>query len=71
MVGGVDAVIVIIAVLSRSQAYLAASTAVVGSLLGSLILFLSRAKAAKNIIATTPPAREETCCAPGFTNTAC
>lgn len=39
MVGGVDAVIVIIAVLSRSQAYLAASTAVVGSLLGSLVLF--------------------------------
>jgi membrane protein YqaA with SNARE-associated domain len=40
MVGGVDAVIVIIAVLSRSQAYFAAATAVAGSLAGSLILFL-------------------------------
>jgi len=40
MVGGVDAVIVLIAVLSRSQAYFAASTAVLGSLAGSLVLFL-------------------------------
>ncbi len=40
MVGGVDALIVIIAVASRSQAYLAALTAIVGSLVGSLILFL-------------------------------
>jgi membrane protein YqaA with SNARE-associated domain len=40
MIGGVDAVIVLIAVASRSQAYLAALTAIVGSWLGSLILFL-------------------------------
>jgi len=40
MIGGVDAVIVLIAVASRRQAYLAATTAVAGSLLGSLILFL-------------------------------
>jgi membrane protein YqaA with SNARE-associated domain len=40
MVGGVDALIVIIAVASRSQAYLAALTAIIGSLVGSLILFL-------------------------------
>jgi membrane protein YqaA with SNARE-associated domain len=40
MVGGVDALIVVIAVVSRSQAYVAAASAVLGSLLGSLILFL-------------------------------
>jgi membrane protein YqaA with SNARE-associated domain len=40
MVGGVDALIVVIAVVSRSQAYLAAVTAIIGSLVGSLILFL-------------------------------
>jgi membrane protein YqaA with SNARE-associated domain len=40
MVGGVDALIVLIAVMSRSQAYLAAGTAIAGSLAGSLILFL-------------------------------
>jgi len=40
MIGGVDAVIVLLAVVSRSQAYLAALTAILGSLVGSLILFL-------------------------------
>ena len=40
MIGGVDAVIVLLAVVSRSQAYLAAATAIAGSLIGSLILFL-------------------------------
>ena len=40
MVGGVDAMIVLIAVVSRRQAYLAALTAILGSLVGSLILFL-------------------------------
>ncbi len=40
MVGGVDALIVLLAVVSRSQAYLAAGAAILGSLLGSLILFL-------------------------------
>jgi membrane protein YqaA with SNARE-associated domain len=40
MIGGVDAVIVLIAVASHSQAYLAAVCAVLGSLLGSLVLFL-------------------------------
>lgn len=39
MVGGVDAVIVLIAATSRSQAYLAALSAILGSLIGSLILF--------------------------------
>ncbi len=40
MVGGVDAVIVLIAVARHSQAYLAAGAAILGSLVGSLILFL-------------------------------
>ncbi len=40
MVGGVDAMIIVIAVVSRRQAYLAALTAILGSLVGSLILFL-------------------------------
>jgi membrane protein YqaA with SNARE-associated domain len=40
MVGGVDAVIVLMAIMSRSQAYFAALTAIAGSLIGSLILFL-------------------------------
>ena len=40
MIGGVDAVIVLIAAASPSQAYLAAFTAIAGSLLGSLILFM-------------------------------
>jgi membrane protein YqaA with SNARE-associated domain len=40
MVGGVDAFIVLVAVVNRSQAYLAAATAILGSLIGSLILFL-------------------------------
>jgi membrane protein YqaA with SNARE-associated domain len=40
MVGGVDAVIVLIAAASRPQAYLAATAGVLGSLVGSLILFL-------------------------------
>jgi membrane protein YqaA with SNARE-associated domain len=40
MIGGVDAVIVLIAVVSHGQGYLAATTAVAGSLVGSLILFL-------------------------------
>jgi membrane protein YqaA with SNARE-associated domain len=40
MVGGVDAFIVLVAIVNRSQAYLAAFTAILGSLVGSLILFL-------------------------------
>lgn len=40
MVGGVDAMIILIAVVSRRQAYLAAVTAILGSLVGSLILFM-------------------------------
>jgi membrane protein YqaA with SNARE-associated domain len=40
MVGGVDAVIVLLAVAGHTQPYLAAGCAVIGSLLGSLILFL-------------------------------
>jgi membrane protein YqaA with SNARE-associated domain len=40
MVGGVDAMIVLIAVTNRSQAYWAAGAAIMGSLIGSLILFL-------------------------------
>jgi membrane protein YqaA with SNARE-associated domain len=40
MVGGVDALIVLVAIVNRSQAYLAAATAIMGSLVGSLILFL-------------------------------
>jgi len=40
MVGGVDAMIVLFAIVNRSQAYLAAVTAIAGSLVGSLILFL-------------------------------
>lgn len=44
MIGGVDAVIVVIAVVDTSQAYWAALAAVAGSLLGSLIPFyLARA----------------------------
>lgn len=39
MIGGVDAIVVLIAVLDRSQAYGAAVTAMAGSLIGSLILF--------------------------------
>jgi membrane protein YqaA with SNARE-associated domain len=40
MVGGVDAVIVLMAIVNHSQAYLAALTAIAGSFIGSLILFL-------------------------------
>jgi membrane protein YqaA with SNARE-associated domain len=40
MVGGVDAVIVLMAIVNHSQAYFAALTAIAGSLIGSLILFL-------------------------------
>jgi membrane protein YqaA with SNARE-associated domain len=40
MVGGVDALIVIIAVSNHAQAYLAAGAAIAGSLIGSLVLFL-------------------------------
>jgi membrane protein YqaA with SNARE-associated domain len=40
MVGGVDALIVLVAVMDRSQAYLAAGAAIAGSLIGSLVLFL-------------------------------
>jgi membrane protein YqaA with SNARE-associated domain len=40
MIGGVDAFIVLVAVVNRSQAYLAAATAILGSLVGSLILFM-------------------------------
>ena len=40
MVGGVDAVIVLMAIVNRSQAYLSAIMAIIGSLVGSLILFL-------------------------------
>jgi membrane protein YqaA with SNARE-associated domain len=39
MVGGVDALIVLIAVTRRSEAYWSAGTAILGSLIGSLILF--------------------------------
>ncbi len=39
MIGGVDALIVLVAVMNRSQAYLAAGAAIAGSLIGSLILF--------------------------------
>jgi membrane protein YqaA with SNARE-associated domain len=40
MVGGVDALIVLMAVMNRTQAYLAAIMAILGSLVGSLILFM-------------------------------
>lgn len=40
MVGGVDALIVLVAVMNHSQAYLAAASAIAGSYVGSLILFL-------------------------------
>src|ERR1700721_548100 len=40
MVGGVAALIVLVAVMNRSQAYLAAASAIAGSYVGSLILFL-------------------------------
>lgn len=40
MIGGVDALLVVIAIVSRSQAYMSAAAAVIGSLVGSLILFL-------------------------------
>ncbi len=40
LVGGVDALIVLMAIVNRSQAYPAAATAIAGSLVGSLILFL-------------------------------
>jgi membrane protein YqaA with SNARE-associated domain len=40
MVGGVDALIVLVAIVNRTQAYLAATSAILGSLVGSLILFL-------------------------------
>jgi membrane protein YqaA with SNARE-associated domain len=40
MIGGVDAVIVLLAVAGHTQPYLAAGCAVIGSLVGSLILFL-------------------------------
>jgi membrane protein YqaA with SNARE-associated domain len=39
MVGGVDALVVTVAALDHSQAYWAASAAIVGSLIGSLFLF--------------------------------
>ena len=40
MVGGVDALIVLVAVMNPVQAYLAAGAAIAGSLIGSLVLFL-------------------------------
>ena len=40
MVGGVDLYIVLVAMVDRSQGYLAAAAAIAGSLIGSLILFL-------------------------------
>jgi len=40
MVGGVDALIVLIAVSNHAQGYVAAIAAIAGSLIGSLILFL-------------------------------
>ena len=40
MVGGVDALIVLVAVMNPIQAYLAAGAAIAGSLIGSLVLFL-------------------------------
>ena len=39
MVGGVDALIVLIAITNRSEAYWSAAVAIAGSLIGSLILF--------------------------------
>jgi uncharacterized membrane protein YdjX (TVP38/TMEM64 family) len=40
MVGGVDALIVLVAVLDPSEAYWAAAAAIIGSVAGSLILFV-------------------------------
>jgi membrane protein YqaA with SNARE-associated domain len=40
MVGGVDLYIVLVAMVDRSQGYLAAVAAIAGSLIGSLLLFL-------------------------------
>ncbi len=40
MVGGVDALIVLVAVMNPTQGYLAAGAAIAGSLIGSLVLFL-------------------------------
>ena len=40
LIGGVDALVILLAIVSRSEAYLAAGTAVIGSLVGSMILFL-------------------------------
>jgi membrane protein YqaA with SNARE-associated domain len=40
MVGGVDLYIVLVAMVDRSQGYLAAAAAIAGSLIGSLVLFM-------------------------------
>ena len=39
MIGGIDALVVLVAVLDRSEAYLAALAAIAGSLTGCLVLF--------------------------------
>jgi membrane protein YqaA with SNARE-associated domain len=51
IVGGVDVLLVAIAVVSPAQAYLAAGCALVGSMAGSLILFLIARKGGQVILA--------------------
>jgi len=51
MVGGVDALVVVVAVLDHSQAYWAAMTATAGSIIGSLFLFLLARKGGEAYLA--------------------
>jgi membrane protein YqaA with SNARE-associated domain len=50
-VGGVDALLIAIAVVSPAQAYLAATCAVIGSLIGSLVLFTLARKGGHALLA--------------------
>jgi hypothetical protein len=49
MVGGVDLYIVLVAMVDRSQGYLAAAAAIAGSLIGSLIAVSDRAQGRRRV----------------------
>ena len=51
MIGGVDAILVFIAIVNHAQAYWAAAAAVAGSLIGCLILFLIARKGGEAYLA--------------------
>ena len=69
--GGVDALVVLVAALNHSQAYWAAAAAIAGSVIGSLFLFFIARKGGEAYLHHHTLSARGRICARGFSNMAC